>query len=350
MSDKQTAIEKINSHSFGSTYVTGWYYYNDGAAGLNLSGDFNQEEINQTGLRHYKIYFCQLFDDVSDGIGNDYENISLNDIDVTQEGDGYSVILEISDERKHRIQFRCKRIYCSLLRYLGLSYKNVYGTKAYERLFQRAQTVKKDAYLQEHKSYELPQEYSLEVKMYSDMEQKSGKHMNAKRFLKHYILKHRQELVYEYDAIEGHHHPYTEFILHRNGHQYYPFHIDLYGISFLDLDTLETYHYVPQGYDNEYGGVCGESFIITDIHYDAATNFIAYGGCYWAAPCNVMVGDFSEPLQFNPKLVDIHEMLDPEYDQFDDVDFVRWEEDKLVVQIDSAREEKILIQDIWDKI
>ncbi|MBQ2802274.1 MAG: hypothetical protein IJF07_00030 [Lachnospiraceae bacterium] len=33
-------------------------------------------------------------------------------------------------------------------------------------------------------------------------------------------------------------------------------------------------------YDNDYESVCGESFIITDIHYDPVTNLIAYGGCF----------------------------------------------------------------------
>ena len=44
-----------------------------------------------------------------------------------------------------------------------------------------------------------------------------------------------------------------------------------------------------------------------------------------------MVGDFSKPLHFNPQLISIHEMIDPEYEEIDAVDFVRWEEGKLIV-------------------
>ena len=101
------------------------------------------------------------------------------------------------------------------------------------------------------------------------------------------------------------------------------------------------YHYVPQGYDNDWGSFYGESFIITDIHYDANTDLIAYGGCYWAAPNDVMVGDFSQPLHFNPKLLNLHELIDPDYEEIDDVDFVRWEKDALVVQADLKKEVEI---------
>ena len=64
-------------------------------------------------------------------------------------------------------------------------------------------------------------------------------------------------------------------------------------ISYLDLDTLEVYNYIPEGYQHDCEILLGESFIITDIHYDRESGLIAYGGCYWAGPPNVMVGDFS---------------------------------------------------------
>lgn len=341
------ATEKIANHSFCDTYITDWYYYNEGIQGLNVSGDFSSAETDQTGFRHYKIYFCRVSDNVNGNIEDNFKDAVLKTISVSQDNGFYNVTLEISDEREHIMEFQCRDIHCQLLRYKGVSYKNVYGTKEYEELFAKVRYVKDEAYFKEQAGYELPDGYSLEVKSYVDMERKNANYRIVKAQFRECTLKHGQEIVYEYEEIGGHHvKPFTEFITHKNGHRYYPFHIDLYGISYLDIDTLDVYHYVPQGLDNEYGSFYGESFIITDIHYDADTNLIAYGGCYWASTCDVMVGDFSEPLHFNPKLVGLHNLLDPEYEQFDDLDFVRWEKDKLIVKMDSAKEYAVPVKEI----
>ena len=63
-----------------------------------------------------------------------------------------------------------------------------------------------------------------------------------------------------------------------------------------DLDTMEVYNYIPKGEEHDYDAPYGESFIITDIHYDPATNLVAYGGCYWACPYDVIVLDFRDPM------------------------------------------------------
>ena len=47
-----------------------------------------------------------------------------------------------------------------------------------------------------------------------------------------------------------------------------------------------------------------------------------------------MIWDFSQLLQFNPRLVNVLELLDTAYEEIEDVDFVRWEKEALVVQAD----------------
>ena len=123
-------------------------------------------------------------------------------------------------------------------------------------------------------------------------------------------------------------------ILHSNGRRYLAFHVGLYGISYLEPDSGEVYHYIPEGHTHDYRLPYGESFIITDIHYDEKSNLAAYGGCYWAGPSEVFVGDLQNPLQYDPHLVRIHELLDPEWEEIDDIDFVRWDADTLVVSCD----------------
>lgn len=147
-------------------------------------------------------------------------------------------------------------------------------------------------------------------------------------------LKKKEKAIYEYISYYDHAKAFCDFIYHKNGHRYYPFHEQLYGISYLDIDTLEVFHYVPQGYDNDYGAVCGESFIVTDIHYDKETDLISYGGCYWGSTCDVMAGDFSQPLNFDPRLVSVHEIIDPEYEECDDINFAVWENGILRVAVD----------------
>ena len=85
-------------------------------------------------------------------------------------------------------------------------------------------------------------------------------------------------------------------------------------------------HYIPEGYQHDRSYPCGESFIITDIHYNAEADLIAFGGCYWAGPSEVMVGDFSHPMHYDPHYFNVHYIIDPTYDDCCDVDFVGWED------------------------
>ena len=47
-----------------------------------------------------------------------------------------------------------------------------------------------------------------------------------------------------------------------------------------------------------------------------------------------MVGDLSNPLDFNPRLISVHEIIDPEYEEVDDVNFYKWNENSLSVELD----------------
>ena len=332
-------IERIKSHKLEGTVLTSWYFYKDDVTGLNIRGDFGADEADISDYKHYDVYFCRIQGDIVGRVEDDLSGDMLQLIQVSKADKLYQVLLEISGVG--RIQFLCEDVLCKQKRYRGVSYKNVYETKEYQELFEKNRYVVAPEYLVEQEQYELPDGYLLEVNSYARQE---GQVIKAQ--MDKCAIRHGNEVVYEYESIYNHVRPFTEFVEHSNGHRYYPFHIDLYGISYLELDTGKVYHYVPQGYDNDWGSCYGESFIITDIHYDAETNLIAYGGCYWAGPNEVMVGDFSQPMHFNPKLINIHELIDPEYEEMDDVDFVRWEKDKLVVKADFAEEFEVGLEEL----
>ena len=204
-------------------------------------------------------------------------------------------------------------------KYEGFDYTNVYGTDEYNKRIEKYKYVEDEKYFDDEDTITLPDGFSLHVTEYIHMEDKIVYAEMTKGEL------HKDgKCIYTFRSNDSSHKCYNYFISHSNGHRYYPFHIDLYGISYIDVDTLEVCHYIPRGEYNQYSEVFGESFIITDIHYDPQTNFIAYGGCIWAYPSDTMIGDFSEPLNFDPHLISIHRIIDPDYDECDDVDFVQW--------------------------
>lgn len=336
---KLNEIEKIEAHNFEGAVLTYWNFDDEPETCLWLKGDLGTKETSVTDYKHFKLSFDKIQGEGLEELEADLSGNVLQGLKVSRDGELYHVHLQLHGDDS--IQFRCEKVYCWLKHYLGISYKNVYETEEFQKQFEESRYVVAPEYFVEQERYELPDGYSLEVNTYARQEAQVVKAQMDKC-----VLKHGTETVYEYESIYNHVRPFTEFIEHSNGHRYYPFHIDLYGISFLELDTGKVYHYVPQGYDNDWGSFYGESFIITDIHYDAETDLIAYGGCYWAAPNDVMVGDFSEPLHFNPKLVNLHELIDPDYEEIDDVDFVRWEKDALVVQADLKKEVEIGLEEL----
>ncbi len=223
-------------------------------------------------------------------------------------------------------------------------HKNIYETTAYQEHRSSMMYVEQERFFKEKNSYAIDEEYTLEVISYVDMQQKNPQYTIVKSQLEKCILKKSNEKVYEYYSVYQFPKVFTELIEHSNGHKYFPFHVDLYGISYLELDTLKVFNYIPEGYLIDSNDLYGESFIITDIHYDKNTDLIAYGGCYWGGASDVMVGDFSEPLHFNPHLVSIHEMIDPDYEKSDDIEFTFWQENALHVKLDSNSSEVISIE------
>ena len=106
------------------------------------------------------------------------------------------------------------------------------------------------------------------------------------------------------------------------------------------------FNYIPKGYDNDFGAPNGESFIVTAVHYNPVNDIIAYDGCYWAGWSDVMLGEFSNPLSFDPHLVSVHDILEHNEDDIDDIVFLKWEGSTLVVKNDAGENETIDVDTI----
>lgn len=219
--------------------------------------------------------------------------------------------------------------------------KNIYGTENYRQHIETQKYVLNEKYLKETEIVRLPDDYTLEIALYSD----DNTHTEMQRC----TLKHAGKAVFSYLCNYEHPNVFRTFIHHRNGHRYYPFHVDLYGISWLDLDTLDAFHYIPEGFAHDPQYPCGESFIITNIHYDPNTNLIAYGGCYWACPSGVTVCDFSDPLHGAPTQLDIREIVDPNEEGYN-IDFKAWREGQLIVTVGKCGEVSISSAEILRRI
>lgn len=227
-----------------------------------------------------------------------------------------------------------------------MSYKNIYGTDEYIRYIDKYMTIFDEKHLTEINSYILSDEFSLQIREYEDNRENIMFAANKCAL----IETSSQKIIYEYNEFNCHVIPITKIIHHSSGHRYYPFHVDLYGISYLDIDTMEVYNYIPEGYPHLYRAPMGESFIITDVFYDKKSDLIAYNGCYWAAPSDVMAGDFSNPLNFNPHLVSLHDILDPDYELYDDIDFKEWKNGRLYVICDCKEEKSLSAEELKDII
>ena len=135
---------------------------------------------------------------------------------------------------------------------------------------------------------------------------------------------------------------FSDVFMHSDGEKYFIYKECLYGYSVLRLSDLKLLHYVPYGQvsQNEPMQQIGESFIMTDFYYNNETDMIATNGCFWAAPTDVVVIDFKQPLAEPKKMLTFHKLIDPNYenDDLEDVEFKHWDKDELIVQTGNGQE------------
>ncbi len=325
-------FERFKKRDFTNAEITHFGYYSDN---LLLYGNFAVGDIP-----YFDLEFQNIPNKPANLVPEYLIGLKITRIEIA-ENEPYKV--EIAFDNGRNLDFLCKRIFLKLNMYRGKSYKNVYPE--WHKELEKSAYVERAEYFKDEENIELSEGYLLSVKTYMDMTDRA-----VKAELCAFELKKNGEHVYGWYSTYDHPRTFKGLIYHGNGHKYLPFQADLYGISYLDLDSGEVYNYIPEGYEHDVDQYCGESFIITDIHYDKESDLIAYGGCYWAGPSDVMVGDFSEPPSYDPHLVSLSEIIDPECDHGWDVDFVRFENDALVVKTDDGEAPPIDLGELRRKI
>lgn len=340
-------IELLNAHKFTYTIITKIHISEFEDKGVKyctmiINGDFNSDEKE---YRHYRLDFMRIRKQLPIDEINTLIDPVLKKVTVTKVDKDYKTELEISAKDKIlHLDFVYGIFEVARKHYNGFDYTNIYGTEEYENWVQKFMYAESEEYFQEEDVVSLPDGYELCVKEYMHSSEYA-----IHAYFNRYELRKDGKCVYEYISEDGHHRPYNNFIYHSNGHRYYPFHISLYGISYIDVDTLEVFNYIPRGYDNSYGAPNGESFIITNVHYDPCTDLIAYEGCYWAGTGDIMAGVLTDPMNFDPHLCSIYEILYPEYEEIDDISFEKWD-NGLYVKTDNGTTEMISIDTIKNEI
>ena len=129
---------------------------------------------------------------------------------------------------------------------------------------------------------------------------------------------------------------FCEYIAYSNGQDYIFYKEDLYGYSVFEVSGKRVFNYFPASTfkDRE------ETFIGTDIHYNAGNNIFAVGGCYWACPCGIFLVKIDNPLEQFTGLLDMHEMLG--YDKYGDFDFIAWENNDLILKAQGREGEETI--------
>ncbi len=301
--------ENFRRYNFSGSTVTKVHNWN---YGLLIYGEFADYDV----CKYFSLEFHHKNSEI-----NGIEDIKIiYNISVDKSGKDYKVTV-------NNVVFNCYDVYFSAKEYKGFSYRNMYGTEKWHNSLESVMYLEDKKYLRDEYTYELSDGYSVHMVTYS----KYIKNDEREIALSKETIKKSDEIIFEYYYEGFQSEPFKDFIYHSNGHRYWAFKVSLYGMSYLDVDTMEVYNYIPEGYEHKEEYMCGESFIVTDIHYDKESNLIAYGGCYWGGNYEIMVGDFSDPLNFNPHLVSIIDIFDPDGDFDYEFDFKEWKDGKLYV-------------------
>jgi hypothetical protein len=210
---------------------------------------------------------------------------------------------------------------------------NVYHTPQYQKFCQEhAFLFSEDCLCQRPgKEPELPQGWTVRTSRYQG---------GVCRAARHQLLDSGGQVVYTWDNFNDDGEFYRLFP-HANGNHYLVFREDLYGYSVLEVETGRTMHYIPEKSWPLDGRQGKETFIWTNVAYDAATSLLAVWGCYWACPNGTLLLDFSDPLEEQDwkRWLDVQDVVDPDLDIYDDIDLERFGEDGLIYFRTSSAED-----------
>ena len=141
------------------------------------------------------------------------------------------------------------------------------------------------------------------------------------------------DIIFTYQSIDENG-DFCTLLTHPNARRYLFFKFDLFGYGVLDIDSKETFYYFPAPEVED-----GETFIWTEAHFHPSRPLLAVGGCYWGAPYDVFLYEMENPLCPFTRQGSVHQALDKVYECYTHVDFIRWEEDALILRCEGFEDD-----------
>ncbi len=312
------SIERISSYNFTGAKITACREYIPGL--LNMQLWLSDEEYLRTGTRKLDAAISDAA--VSPELSRaDVVRAEILRLRFASDGAGLTVGLRLADGEQVELSLSFQSVRCTEYAYDGMSYDNIYDNLMEKN--RRFEYMFSEQYRQDEEELDPGNGYRLLRTNYADCGNIGGFSSSLESYSA--VLTKNGERIFSYRVCaDASPNTADKVITHSSGKKYFLFKEGLYGLSVLDIASGKTYRYIPEGYDHDKELPCGESFIITDIHYDPATDLIAFGGCFWACPGDVVVGDFSRPMSYDPRCVQLHRMIDPEYKEINNIDFVGW--------------------------
>ena len=305
------SLEDIRSLDFRGTKVDFRY-------GVLLFGEFSEAERGRSGFACFSIQFSDLKSEFDLA---DIEDDQLESFEASEDGDRFVFELILSSDPLKKITFKANVQFFNLYRYNGFSYANVYD-KRFENIDGEMSVISNPELLKREDRKQLSDDLELVRKTYTK---------NNHSVALYSVLKNSEE-IFRHINVDDQVDLKNPYIEHSNGHRYVAIKLDLYGISYLEPDTGEVYHYIPEGFRHDYRETLGESFIITAVKYNKDNNMVAYEGCYWAGPCDVLVGNLEDPLNYDPHLLRINAHYMDDID--DEAVEASWGNNKLIIKGD----------------
>jgi len=196
---------------------------------------------------------------------------------------------------------------------------NIAYTDKYRQRWEECQPVFVDGYFQQTAEHRLSDCYSVQVSEY--LGKVSAYNIRGSECS---LIDGNENVVAKWRSIDNDG-DFYRVIKHRNGKDYLIFRQDLYGYSVLDISARKIMQFFSETSLNS------ETFIWTDVNYNHITSVLAVGGCYWACPNSTLLFSFDDPMSENQKYVDLIECFEGGYDNYDSVDFLRWNGRDLIV-------------------
>ncbi|MDR2789513.1 MAG: hypothetical protein LBB59_00820 [Campylobacteraceae bacterium] len=135
------------------------------------------------------------------------------------------------------------------------------------------------------------------------------------------IYNEENKLLFEYFNL--YHHPFfCKKIAYNDEKERIFYKADLYGYNVFEINTNKTFDYFPKC---SFGKNGIETFIATDIYFNPNNNVFAVVGCYWACPTDTFLVKINDPIKQFEKYINIHLIIDENYEKYDDIVFAKWE-------------------------